>query len=150
MNMYYNSVGHNTSLILGLTPDPDGLMPEPDVKSAERVWGGDQTQVFKSNCLDIRNRKGDKYSRVPRSQLINQVVIQEDIAQWRAGSGSFCLKGKQKMAGKSFLKVPALAINLFIGLITWKFLRFASVLLNQKESLRSKTFRFSMLIKMQL
>ncbi len=32
IEMYYNSVGHNTSLILGLTPNPEGLMPEHDVK----------------------------------------------------------------------------------------------------------------------
>ena len=32
VNMYYNSVGHNSSLILGLTPNSDGLLPEPDVK----------------------------------------------------------------------------------------------------------------------
>ena len=32
VDMYYNSVGHNTTLILGVTPSPEGLMPEPDVK----------------------------------------------------------------------------------------------------------------------
>jgi len=32
VEMYYNSVGHNTSLILGVTPGPDGLMPKPDVE----------------------------------------------------------------------------------------------------------------------
>jgi len=29
--MYYGSVGRNSTLILGLTPDPNGLMPAPDV-----------------------------------------------------------------------------------------------------------------------
>ncbi len=32
VEMYYNSVGHNTSLILGVTPNSDGLMPESDVE----------------------------------------------------------------------------------------------------------------------
>ena len=31
VEMYYGSVGRNSTLILGLTPDPNGLMPAPDV-----------------------------------------------------------------------------------------------------------------------
>ena len=31
MNMYYKSVGRNSTLILGLTPNPQGLMPQGDV-----------------------------------------------------------------------------------------------------------------------
>jgi len=31
VQMYYRSVGRNSTLILGLTPDPNGLMPAPDV-----------------------------------------------------------------------------------------------------------------------
>lgn len=44
VNMYYNSVGHNSSLILGLTPDPDGLLPKPDV------------QRLKELGIEIKNR----------------------------------------------------------------------------------------------
>ena len=32
IDMYYRSVDHNTTLILGVTPGPDGLMPEADVQ----------------------------------------------------------------------------------------------------------------------
>jgi len=33
--MYYKSVGRNSTLILGLTPDPHGLLPQKDVKRLE-------------------------------------------------------------------------------------------------------------------
>lgn len=32
VKIYYNSVGHNLSLILGIAPSPDGFIPEPDAK----------------------------------------------------------------------------------------------------------------------
>ena len=38
MEIYEKSVGRNSTLIMGLTPDPDGLMPEPDVKRLAE-WG---------------------------------------------------------------------------------------------------------------
>ena len=34
----YNSVGHNSTLILGLTPDDRGLVPDVDVKRLNE-WG---------------------------------------------------------------------------------------------------------------
>ena len=32
VDIYDRSAGHNTTLILGVTPNPDGLMPVPDVE----------------------------------------------------------------------------------------------------------------------
>jgi alpha-L-fucosidase len=58
MNMYYKSVGHNTSLILGLTPDPDGLMPEPDVKRLKEF--GDEIKRRFSNPLATVSGKGNQ------------------------------------------------------------------------------------------
>ena len=37
VEMYYGSVGRNSTLILGLTPDPNGLMPEPDVARVKEL-----------------------------------------------------------------------------------------------------------------
>ena len=44
VEMYYKSVGHNTTLILGVTPGPDGLMPEPDVKRLKEF--GERVREF--------------------------------------------------------------------------------------------------------
>ncbi len=45
VDMYYRSVGHNSTLILGLTPDPDGLIPGPDVRRL-REFGDEITRRF--------------------------------------------------------------------------------------------------------
>lgn len=78
MNMYYNSVGHNSTLIMGLTPNADGLMPEPDVQRLKE-WGNEIKHRF-SNPVATTSGKGNKLElRFPKEQLMNHVVIQEDI-----------------------------------------------------------------------
>lgn len=80
MEMYYGSVGRNSSLILGLTPDADGLLPEPDVKRIKEF--GDEVKRRFSNPLAQTTGKGnDVELKLSRKQTINQLMIMEDIAQ---------------------------------------------------------------------
>lgn len=80
MNMYHKSVGHNTSLILGLTPNADGLMPEPDVKRLKEF--GEEIEHRFSNPIASTSGTGKKMKlSLDKSQWINQVVIQEDLAR---------------------------------------------------------------------
>jgi alpha-L-fucosidase len=94
MNMYYNSVGHNTSLILGLTPDPDGLLPEPDVKRLKE-WGDEIKQRF-SNPLATASGTGKTINlKLPEKQKVNHVVLMEDISKGERVR-KFILEGKTK------------------------------------------------------
>jgi alpha-L-fucosidase len=94
MNMYYNSVGHNTSLILGLTPNPDGLMPEPDVKRLKEF--GQEIERRFSHPIAIISGNGEKINlKLPKKQKINQVVLQEDIAKGERVR-KFILEGKTR------------------------------------------------------
>jgi len=78
MNMYYNSVGHNSTLILGLTPDANGLMPEQDIIRLKE-WGDEIKRRF-SNPLATTSGEGNKLELdLSKKQPINHVVIQEDI-----------------------------------------------------------------------
>lgn len=80
MNMYYNSVGHNSTLIMGLTPDPNGLLPEPDVKRLKE-WGDEIKKQF-GNPLAATSGTGDKYILdLGKPTLINHLVLQEEIAK---------------------------------------------------------------------
>ncbi len=63
VEMYYHSVGHNTTLILGVTPGPDGLMPEPDVKRLKEF--GDEIDRRFSNPLASYSGKVKKIKRLP-------------------------------------------------------------------------------------
>ncbi|MEN8117103.1 MAG: alpha-L-fucosidase [Bacteroidota bacterium] len=80
VSMYYKSVGHNSSLILGLTPDADGLMPEPDVKRLKE-FGNEINRRF-SNPLVSTSGAGNKINlKLPKRQKVNQIVLMEDISK---------------------------------------------------------------------
>ena len=80
VDMFYRSVGHNSTLILGLTPDPDGLLPQPDVKRLAE-FGLAMAERFANPKA---TESGDGYELViglQGKESINQVVIQEDIRE---------------------------------------------------------------------
>ncbi len=80
MDMYYKSVGRNATLIMGLTPDPDGLLPEPDVKRLKE-WGNEIRRRF-SNPIATVSGSGKKTDiNLEKVHKINHVIIQEDIEQ---------------------------------------------------------------------
>ncbi|WP_239985875.1 MULTISPECIES: alpha-L-fucosidase [Arenibacter] len=80
MDMYYKSVGRNATLIMGLTPDPDGLLPEPDVQRLKE-WGDEIKRRF-SNPLASTNGKGRLLElRLKKPMEVNHVILQEDIAK---------------------------------------------------------------------
>lgn len=79
MDMYYKSVGHNSTLIMGLTPNPEGLVPEQDVIRLKE-WGDEIKRQF-SNPLATISGKGNKLEiKLNSIQKISHMVLQEDIA----------------------------------------------------------------------
>ena len=46
VEMYYKSVGHNTTLILGVTPNPEGLIPEADATRLKEFGQEIEKKVF--------------------------------------------------------------------------------------------------------
>jgi alpha-L-fucosidase len=80
ISMYYNSVGHNTSLILGVTPDSRGLLPKADVDRL-KDFGDAITSRF-ANPIATGSGTGKKVAlRLAKKEVINQVVIMEDITK---------------------------------------------------------------------
>ncbi|HUX96542.1 MAG TPA: alpha-L-fucosidase [Bacteroidales bacterium] len=78
MDMYYKSVGRNSTLIIGLTPDSDGLLPDPDVKRLND-FGSEIDRRF-SNPLQSVSGSGNMHIiNLKSKQLVNHIVIQEDI-----------------------------------------------------------------------
>jgi len=94
VKMYYNSVGHNTSLILGVTPDPDGLMPEPDVKRLKE-FGDEIKRRFSSPIASTAENEKKINLKLPKSQKVNQIVLMEDISKGERVR-KFILEGKTK------------------------------------------------------
>lgn len=79
MDIYYKSVGRNSTLIMGLTPDPDGLLPESDVKRLKEWWGDEIKRQF-SNPAATTSGKGKTIElKLDKRRKIDQIIIQEDI-----------------------------------------------------------------------
>lgn len=78
VEMYYKSVGRNSTLIIGLTPDPNGLLPGPDVQRLTE-WGKEIKRRF-SNPLASTSGEGKILElKLTKKQAVNQIVIQENI-----------------------------------------------------------------------
>lgn len=80
VKMYYQSVGHNSTLILGLTPDDRGLLPEADVRRLE-AWGQAIRQRFANPLAQTRGEGNTLEIKWSGKKDIRQIVLQEDIEQ---------------------------------------------------------------------
>ena len=102
VEMYYKSVGHNTTLILGVTPGPDGLMPEPDVKRLKEF--GDEIHRRFSVPLASKSGKGKKIALdFERKTHINQLVLMENI-EFGERVREFTIRGKTAAGWKDLCK----------------------------------------------
>lgn len=80
VDMYYKSVGHNSTLIVGLTPDPSGLLPEADSRRLYE-WH-EEIQRRLGTPIAQTGGIGNEYTITLASEkLLNHIIIQEDIAQ---------------------------------------------------------------------
>jgi len=80
VEMYYNSVGHNSTLILGLTPDATGLMPEADVKRLQE-FGKEIERRFDQPVASTSGSGNRITLKLEHKQKINQLVLMEQIEQ---------------------------------------------------------------------
>jgi alpha-L-fucosidase len=80
MNMYYGSVGHNSTLILGITPDNRGLIPNADVAML-RAWGDSIKKVFKTPVASLKPQQKDYTINIPLQKSFSKIVIQENIQE---------------------------------------------------------------------
>lgn len=78
MEMYEKSVGRNATLILGLTPGPDGLLPAGDVARLKEF--GEAVKTRWGNPKKTASGEGDEIMiRFARPQNLSAAVIQENI-----------------------------------------------------------------------
>jgi alpha-L-fucosidase len=80
MNMYYSSVGHNSTLILGITPDNRGLIPNADVAML-KAWGDSIKKVFKTPVASLKLQQKDYTINTPLQKSFSKIVIQENIQE---------------------------------------------------------------------
>lgn len=80
MDMYEKSVGRNATLIVGLTPNPDGVIPEGDVKRLKE-WGEEITRRFGMPLAQTSGKAKKLSLDLKGKQTVNYYILQEDITQ---------------------------------------------------------------------
>ncbi|GGZ37693.1 hypothetical protein GCM10007049_33650 [Echinicola pacifica] len=78
MHMYINSVGHNSTLILGITPDDRGLVPVPDAKRMKE-FGEEVKSKFAQPIAETSGIGNNIMLALSQGELIRHIVLQEDI-----------------------------------------------------------------------
>jgi alpha-L-fucosidase len=102
VNMYYNSVGHNSTLILGLTPNAEGLIPEADAKRLKEL--GDEINRRFSNLIATTAGAGEKINlKLPKNQQVNQLVLMEEISNGER-IRKFLVEAKTKQGWKTIFE----------------------------------------------
>ncbi|MCP9611961.1 alpha-L-fucosidase [Coprobacter tertius] len=80
MDIYEKSVGRNATLIIGLTPDPQGLIPEGDKKRLEE-FGKEIDRNFLRPLAQTSGKKDSLVLDLGGEQQVNYCIIQENIAK---------------------------------------------------------------------
>ena len=80
VDMYYKSVGRNSTLVLGLTPDNRGLMPDEDVHRLNEL-GAELKRRFSNPIAQTSGAGALLEMQLNKPTKINQIVLQEDIAR---------------------------------------------------------------------
>ncbi|MFB4330189.1 alpha-L-fucosidase [Paenibacillus sp. CR_12] len=79
LDIYYRSVGHGATLLLNISPDNSGLLPEVDV---ERVieFGDEIRRRFGQPVGQTSGEGTELLLKLEHTQPVNHVIIMEDIA----------------------------------------------------------------------
>lgn len=80
VEMYYKSVGLNSTLIFGGTPDRDGLIPEADFRSYA-AFGREIARRFSKPLAETKGIGSTVTLRLRKPARIDHVSIMEEIAQ---------------------------------------------------------------------
>ena len=78
MDMYEKSVGRNATLIVGLTPNPNGVIPEGDVKRLKE-WGEEIARRFGTPLAQTSGKAKKLALDLKGKQKANYYILQEDI-----------------------------------------------------------------------
>lgn len=80
VGMYFESVGRNANLILGITPDRDGLVPEPDMRRCKAFGKAIRARLGKP-VAETRGNGAELTLALPRPMRVRRVSLMEEIAQ---------------------------------------------------------------------
>lgn len=78
MSMYYSSVGHGAVLLLNMTPDRTGAIPQADVDRAAQ-FGQEIQRRFQTPIAQTYGTGSEVLLPLPKPSTLNHAVLMEDI-----------------------------------------------------------------------
>jgi alpha-L-fucosidase len=78
MKIYHESVGYGAGLLLNITPDRRGLMPEKDAKRAKQI-GDEIRRIYSHPIKSVASRGYTIDVNLESEMKIDRVMIQEDL-----------------------------------------------------------------------
>ncbi|MBN3583294.1 alpha-L-fucosidase [Algoriphagus aestuarii] len=102
VHMYYNSVGHNSSLIMGLTPNADGLLPDADVNRLKE-FGDEIKRRFENQIATTFGNGNTIHLKLSKTQQVNQLVLMEEISNGERVR-KFLVEAKTKQGWKTIFE----------------------------------------------
>ncbi len=93
VDMYMASVGRNSTLIVGLTPDKRGLIPDPDVRRCVE-WGTAIRRMFGHPVGRGSGRGDELVLTLPAPVAFDFIVLQEDI-RWGERVREYVVEAKR-------------------------------------------------------
>ncbi|WP_373837495.1 alpha-L-fucosidase [Bacteroides heparinolyticus] len=80
MAIYEGSVGRNAVLVVGLTPDPSGLLPQTDVERLTE-WGKEIQRRWGQPLATVKGNKKQLIIQCPAPQEVHAYRIKEDLSR---------------------------------------------------------------------
>lgn len=102
VDMYEKSVGRNSTLILGLTPNAEGLMPAEDVERLQE-FGAAIKGYYTDPIASTQGSGNSILLEFPNKQRIDRVVLQENIIKGERVR-QFQLEGKTSKGWQNIFK----------------------------------------------
>lgn len=109
MDIYEQSVGHNATLVVGLAPSPEGILPEGDTERLKE-WGAAIRARYGTPLAATSGTGKSLRIRLERPSAVSRVVLMEEIAvgervrsftveaymagQWKRIAGGNCIGHK--------------------------------------------------------
>lgn len=79
MEVYYRSVGRNSNMVVGITADPDGVVPQGEI-DVMRAFGKELRRRLGTPIAETKGNGAELELALPKPQRIDHVVLQEQIA----------------------------------------------------------------------
>ena len=114
VDVYAKSVGRNATLIIGITPDKDGLIPQADVDTLAR-FGKKIEELFGNPIASVQPIKNQTELVLSKGQKARYVVLREDLTGGQRVR-AFEVQAKQKGKWQTFFTGSSIGNKLIIPL----------------------------------